>query len=335
MALQDKQLLLHFRSFYRNGPSIVRVIALVHEAYNNESRLARLKQSIRWALASILHITAIESWFQSIDSSLAGHIAVNPRVGLKPFRVYQCTQWNAHQRMKVILETYLWASGPGHWFNEALLSQSPVLLASIPVKNIGEMELRAGRDNRFRKEGEVTLFLYVQGVSDFVTALAFSVEKMPDGAWGLRIGCVQGGPQATRPIIRDLTKALHGMRPKHLLVAIAQEIAARTKINHVLGVGGRVQAHRKKRAVYVPFLHRLDLDYDQLWIDAGGQPESNGWFRLPLEYKRKSREEIKPNKRGTYLRRYRGLDDIKAQLDARLMDLSHVLAIESEANFNK
>lgn len=298
----------------------MRVMDLSRDAYIQEPALVRMRQSVRWMMAVAMHAPAARDWFESLDSpSMFKHVRINPRIGLKPFRVYQSTRWHVYQRMKVIRETYLWASGAGHWFGVALLTDCPVLLASIPLGTMGPLEIKAGRDNRFRKEGEITLSLHLQGVPDFIMAMAFSAEILPGEYWGLRIGCIQGGPNATRTIVRDLTKAMHGMRPKNLLITVAQEIGSHTGVRQLLGVGGDIQAHLKKRAIYIPFFHRLDLDYDTMWLEAGGRPGSDGWFQLPLGYQRKTGNEIKPNKRALYGRRYDLLDDLGNQVRSRLV----------------
>lgn len=303
------------RFFPINETLTLKVINLAWNAYIGESRFVRWKQAIRWSLAMVFQTSVADSWFKSLDSpEINLHLQTNPRLGLKPFRVYQSTRWNGAQRMKVIRETYQWLAGSGSSLNDAVLTGDPTTIASFQLRDFGFAEIRAGRDNRFRKEGEITLSLRLQGEPDFLIAMAISAEILDSGEWAMRIGCLQGGSGATRSVIRDVTKAMHGMRPKSLLIFIAQEIAQLTQISCLLGAGGDIQAHRRKRAIYIPFLHGLDFDYDTMWIEASGRRGPDGWFRIPLGYQRKSKEKMKPNKRAIYERRFLLLDEIENQI---------------------
>ena len=53
-------------------------------------------------------------------------------------------------------------------------------------------------------------------------------------------------------------------------------------------------------------------------VEVGGVPVGDGWFRLPLTTPRRTPEEIKPNKRSLYTKRYLLLDGLSAQIREQL-----------------
>jgi len=58
--------------------------------------------------------------------------------------------------------------------------------------------------------------------------------------------------------------------------------------------------------------------YNAAWIEVGGTAASANFYELPLVTPRRSREQMKPNHRPKYARRYAMMDDIVAQITAHL-----------------
>lgn len=218
----------------------------------------------------------------------------------KPMRAYLSAEWGRARRAAALADAYAFVRARGGALEQVLLQEKGVRLATLPGGSLGPLELRLGVEYRLRKEGEWSLSLLGQGETFPLMALAFSVAR--DGRdWVMHIGAVQGREDAAEPI-RLLTKALHGLRPKALLPLMLQILARHSGVGRILAAGNRIQVHRKKHAIHLPFVHRLTFDCDGLWRELGGAPAEGGWFDLPLETPRRSREDIKPNKRTQYAR---------------------------------
>lgn len=275
------------------------------------------KQNLRWALAAALQPKATQAWFNELEGeALRRYTDVNPLLAFKPMRVYGSTRWNRARRIRVLRDTYRFIESRGGLLRDAVLCpEHPLPILRLPLGALGEAEVvLLGFDERFRKEGEVVAILRLRESGADLAYAAFTFEELSEGTWTCRIGCVQGHQEAETGLHKQVQKALHGLRPKALMVAVAQEFASALGMTEVLGAGNAIQVHRRKHLIHLPWAHELSFDYDALWTEAKGEPGPEGWFRLPLQPVRRGPEEIKPNKRGMYARRYALMDDLRSQV---------------------
>jgi uncharacterized protein VirK/YbjX len=290
---------------------------LGHRAYGQERPLRRLKQKVRWSLlAAAWHEPAL-AWFARIETGdLRPFAARNPMLCFKPMRAYLSARWGRTRRATALSDAYAFALAKGGAMEAALLRPEGACLATLPGGSLGSVEVRLGTEYRLRKEGEWALSLQRPGEAVPLMSMAFGVLRS-EGGWAFHVGAVQGREEAAEDI-RTLTKALHGLRPKALLPMVLQTMAAELGVARILAAGNAIQVHRKKHAIHLPFVHRLSFDYDGLWAELGASPAEGGWFALPLRTPRREREEIKPNKRTQYARRYALLDELEAGLASEL-----------------
>lgn len=282
-------------------------------AYGRDRLSRRLRQKVRWSLLAASWPEPALAWFQRLEQGdLRPFADANPMLFFKPMRAYLSAEWGRTRRARALADAYAFALARGGALEEALLRPEGVRLATLPGGVLGELDLCLGVEYRLRKEGEWSLSLRLPGESQPLMALAFGVVR-EGGAWVIHVGAVQGREEAAEPI-RLLTKALHGLRPKALLPLVLQALARRSGVSRILAAGNRIQVHRKKHALHLPFVHRLTFDYDGLWRELGAVQAEGGWFDLPLETPRRSREAIKPNKRTQYARRYALLDALEGAL---------------------
>ena len=289
---------------------------LSDRAFRNEPTLKRLKQNLRWSLAAAAHPGAALAWFSHLrQEDLAPFKEANPILDFKPMRSYLSTRWGLSRRTKVMRETYAYVLWRGGALREALLSPQGggVRLASFPLGDLGDGELLLGFDNRFRKEGEFAVTLAVPGLGGRVCSLSFALEWQANGL-ALVAGCVQGIHEGQDDPMKALGKAMHGLRPKALVVFAAQEVARALGAREIFGAGNAIQVHRRKHLIHLGWAHDLTFDYDAFWRELGGRPAYDGWFYLPRKGRRRTREEIKPNKRSLYAKRYALLDALAAQI---------------------
>jgi uncharacterized protein VirK/YbjX len=290
---------------------------LADETYREESCLRRLKLKIKWALAAGFRPGTALTWFETMKSPLmVRFFRTRPLLGFKPLRVYLSTQWSANRRAKVILDSYRFAAGQGGATKRALLDPMGVKLAEVALKGLGKAEVHLGTDERFRKEGELVLSLSCEALGGQIAALSFALERGSTGSWTVLIGCVQGGGSNQLEAVRSMTKAMHGLRPKALMVFLAQETARALGASKLLGAGSGIQAHLRKHAIHLPWVHGLTFSYNCLWTESGGRPDRDGWFQLPLQAHKRSPEQIKPSKKAMYARRYELLESLSDQVQS-------------------
>lgn len=171
----------------------------------------------------------------------------------------------------------------------------------------------------FMREGELAANLFVGGLRAY--SIVFSLDHV-DGNRIMRIGCIQGCSDAgAMELYRQLTKRLHGMRPRDFVVRVAQIIAAAAGARELHLVADATRIHRH------PYFGRKDnaafnSNYDRIWSEYGAVADTDGFFRLSADAQRKPIEQVDSGKRAMYRRRYALLDrvegDVRAFMSARV-----------------
>ncbi len=255
-------------------------------------------------------------WFSRLQSEeMQAFAKANPILSFKPMRAYLSSRWGLVRRTKVMMDTYAFIQWKGGAAKEALLQREGdgVVLASTTLGDLGPAEICLGFDNRFRKEGEFAITLRCPEQGGRISSISFALEWQHDRLT-FYAGCVQGRSENEDGFMKALQKAMHGLRPKAMVVFAAQEAARALGVREMFGAGNEIQVHRRKHLIHLPWIHELTFDYDAFWSELGGHRALDGWFYLPRKAKRRSREEIKPNKRGMYAKRYALMDDLAAQI---------------------
>ncbi|WP_267225206.1 VirK/YbjX family protein [Dyella silvae] len=112
----------------------------------------------------------------------------------------------------------------------------------------------------------------------------------------LVIGCIQGPDGAdAREQVRALTRNLHGMRPKQLLMVLAYAFAGQCGIGRILAVGKDAHPLRGR--------DRFHADYDAYWQEQGGVAIDGGWFQLPATLHHRTEAEVESKHRAAFRRR--------------------------------
>ena len=113
----------------------------------------------------------------------------------------------------------------------------------------------------------------------------------------IAIGCIQGpdGPNS-KDLVRDLTRNMHGMRPKQLMLSLAYAFARQLGIERILAVANAAHPLRRVR-------EKFQADYDAFWLEQKGRNVGDGWFMLPEALSRKSELEVSSHHRSAFRRR--------------------------------
>jgi uncharacterized protein VirK/YbjX len=156
----------------------------------------------------------------------------------------------------------------------------------------------------FLREGELTLNIFV--MEHRVYSLSFLLGRTgdPPGARIALIGAMQGrNLDNIESIYRDLTKKLHGARPRDFIFTVFQLLAAEAQIQHIRGVSDACRHHHH------PYFGTKaqttqSASYDDIWKDRDGTPGPGGFFTLPLTFVPRPESEIPSHKRSMYRKRY-------------------------------
>jgi uncharacterized protein VirK/YbjX len=236
----------------------------------------------------------------------------NPMLWHRTLLGYLSTRWNGQKKVKVLTDSYRFAQAHPGPLLDALLARKNVgyTFAKVPLGDeSGTIRYVLVSDDRFRREGEWTLRVVCNRLGGELCSIAFAVEEI-DGKWIAYAGAIQGGSGANEATIKASAKAMHGVRAKAMAIFALQEVVSALGFTRLLGAGNAIQMSNAKHLIHVPW-NKISFNYDGMWAEADGQPAEDGWFELPLREVRRTREEIKANKRPLYVRRYALFDQLQ------------------------
>lgn len=243
----------------------------------------------------------------------------NPMLWHRTLLGYLSTRWDGARKVKVLTDSYRFAQAHPGPLLDCLLGQKNVgfTFAEVPLgEESGTIRFALASDDRFRREGEWTLRVFCDQIGGELCSIAFSVEEI-DGKWVAYAGAIQGGSGANEATIKASAKAMHGVRAKAMAIFALQEVVSTLGFGRLLGAGNSIQMSNAKHMIHVPW-NKISFNYDGMWAEADGRPAEDGWFELPLREVRRTREEIKANKRPLYARRYALFDLLQAAVASGL-----------------
>ncbi|KAA8668158.1 VirK/YbjX family protein [Pantoea dispersa] len=229
----------------------------------------------------------------------------------KPHRPYLRAGFSVAQRAQAILDHYqLMDKLANNQLRQLLLSPTGNLLARFTGKNEEQFAIYCC-SGHYDREGEITLLLNYQDMT--LASLSFSIIQEQQQRT-LLIGGLQGPRKhISSDVIRDATKAAHGVFPKRLLMEAVFILAAQCGVQAITAVGDTTHVFRSLR-----YRHskgdKFFASYSEFWLSLGGEMRGDELFTLPLSMARKDLEEITSKKRAEYRRRYALLDTLAQQV---------------------
>ena len=287
-----------------------------HPGAGMEHRLQRLV--VRTAVQALQHSSYVMDWYPSLDDLLMRRILkAHPRICEKVARPYLRCGLSHAERHRALIGHYRWL--PAQLSEAALVAiflGEGLELARMSLGGAGEHRLVLHYLDQFEMEGDLTLSL-VQADGRRIFSITFSMLEEARGMH-MQIGGMQGGGGDMGELVRQLTKAWQGMRPKALVLCALMRLATNWGATRLSGVGDanhvyRCLSFRRARKA------RILADYDSLWRDAGGHVDADNprLYVLPLAWPTRPLETVPAHKRPMYRRRYAMLDMLQAEIDAR------------------
>lgn len=120
----------------------------------------------------------------------------------------------------------------------------------------------------------------------------------------LLIASIQGPSSGNaQELVKQATKALHGMRPMFMLVNGFKMLAEKWQCE-LVGI-----PHKAQGKYLLSARSKILFNYDEFWQENQGEYRHNYW-QLPLHIERKQLEDIASKKRSMYRKRYEMLDQM-------------------------
>ncbi|MEK8030169.1 DUF535 family protein [Ideonella sp. DXS29W] len=216
--------------------------------------------------------------------------------------------WSIRHRVETVVAHYRHVERHA-WLQIPLGTRQ--LLAHVGPAEEG-LTLQLDQPEWMSQEGELTLSLF-EGTMRLYS-VAFSIGRRK-GRPTLYIGAIQG--RSTKGITEryaELTKRLHGCRPRDLVLLATLFLAEAMDIERVYAISDYYRHYRHAR-----MLARLDknvptADYDEIWRDRGGVETVDGFFAIETAYQPRPLETVATKKRAMYRRRYEMLGAVRESL---------------------
>ncbi|MFO1339818.1 MAG: DUF535 family protein [Burkholderiaceae bacterium] len=220
---------------------------------------------------------------------------------------YLHRRWSVAQRVEVVRQHYALVERTP-WLQVPLKGRHVVARLDEPCPGLS---LQLDRPEWIENEGELALSLFKGPKRLYTVALVFGACR---GRPAMMIGSIQGvsweGANAT---YAELTKQLHGCRPRDLIVHASLCIAESLGLPRAYAISDACRHHRAARfpggAGHAP-----TADYDEVWGDRGGVRGNDGFFELDTAFRPRDLNEVPSKKRAMYRRRYDMLGALRADI---------------------
>lgn len=280
-----------------------------------------LRESFKLLSRAAVYRRQTSAWLDLLNSHplFAQMLPGCPRLVNKIYRHYLTTRLGCDERLDALQTHYQTVFDRGLAPLVARAALGSVEMCRLHSKD-GDYRLGLRAGSVLCREGELIFQLMHNDTLVYSIACAF----MRDGfATVLAVGCLQGTPGAgAQDRVREATRALHGMRPKNLLMRVVRQFAFEHGCRQLLLVGNanRVVTTSMRKG-------KVHADYDALWLELGAARRPDGDFNLTGEaLPALDLTEIVSKKRSEAKKRHEmlstALDDIRAQISRSQLALT-------------
>ena len=257
------------------------------------------RNRILMQLRTAKYAPAVKAWYETTDNPwLAAAQARYPLLGGAMYLTYIHFDWTPAERLAAIDRHYRLIDG-----RTAILAQC--IGDSVEVARLDDeypgLRLVLDKPAWFSREGEVALNLFVGEHRCYSVVFSLGSDA---GERIIIVGALQGSSATeSKDLYRDLTHALHGKRPRDLLLWALKMLAKQFGIERLWGI-----CNAKR--------WQVPADYDAIWQEHHGELRDNGFFVIPAAESRRDYAALRPNKRKAYRLRYQMLDRLNADITA-------------------
>ena len=231
---------------------------------------------IKAALGALVFPLQRARWqaFIAGTPGLAALAQAHPSMLYKIYRPYASRQFPCAARVELLRGHYrfLWQAGARPLVEYA--ARRALVLATIEGRDGATYRLQLTAIHDSHREGDLCLRLTRDGVSLYLAGFLFRPQP---GGCAIQLGALQGlrspaGAQA----VKAATRALHGCRPKNLMVAALRDLGDFFGCGHLdlVSNANRIALNWRRR-------RHISCDYDLAWQELHALPTSDGSYRLP------------------------------------------------------
>jgi len=273
-------------------PILVRSIKRVRDEHG-------LKKTKRFVTSMVQYLPHSAHWLSYVHDLYGHHLDTEPVIDMvrsKFQRPYHSKRLSPAKRLTMLrahygaLETCFRTD-----IVRALLAGKPLGLGDLHGKSSEAYELVLQRHERFRHEGELTLFLVESRSGTMLSALTFNLLLSAHHDVQIRIAGLQGPAcDDAKALIVKATRDLWGARPKALVLDAVYALA---EIFHCRDI----QAVQARNHPLNDINHLMVADNDGFWEELAVARTGQGDFVLPAMLPARTLEEVPAKKRKEWL----------------------------------
>ena len=186
----------------------------------------------------------------------------------------------------------------------------------------GKVTVELTGQDGLHREAEWRLVLYLDKRPVIEMGLAIldrSLLSVRGAGEVLLIGALKSVPTGAQGLedARILTNAMEGMRPKTLLLLVAQALARSLDLSDLFAVSNAGHVF----ATDPSLRRRISADYDGFWTESGGLRTEPTMFAMPTTKAQREISEYKPNTRARVRRRWLLEDQLAEQIKEAIQPL--------------
>jgi uncharacterized protein VirK/YbjX len=290
------------------GIGFIEILSRVHRlgrAMHPTLSVNSLKHQVILLGRVLVFLPEIRKWYEIPDNPLL-KLALKrfPLISGAMYWPYINHTWPMERRLAAIDQHFRMLGGPSAIIARATFEE--VELARLEEEYAG-LRLVLDKAAWFLREGEIVLNLFVHDQRFYSIAFTLGVDA---GQPLVFVGALQGSnSEAAQGIYRDITHALHGMRPRDFLMVVLKLLCGELGIHRIWAVSSD---NRQHNSPYFGDSHKekVLVTYNEVWVEHGGIELDKGFFEIPALVRYKDMSEIPTRKRATYRRRYLMLDKL-------------------------
>lgn len=222
---------------------------------------------------------------------------------------YQCHTWDAKIRLSKIKEHY-------NVIEDLSSKLDFPVNGALKLIDLGfvyeKLHIVLDQPIWFIREGQLVINLFLDNVRIF--SLAFSLSR-ESGKIVAYVGAMQGRKiDGLLDTYKDITKALHGMRPRDFLFELFRMLCRAIGVSNIYAVSDSSRHHRSAYFGKKMETSENILNYDEIWLERGGVLHNPDFYFLSVSPQLKNLDEVPSKKRSMYRQRFQLLDAAEAKM---------------------
>lgn len=274
---------------------------------------------LKATLGALIYPRQRARWQAFLDDTpgLAALARIHPCLRYKIYRPYATRQLGCTARVSLLEGHYrfLWQAGARPLIE--LAARRPLILSHVDGKDGALYRLQLSAIHDSYREGELCLRLTRNGLPLYLASFLFVPRA--DGV-AIQLGALQGlRSETAADMIRSATRALHGCRPKNLMITALRDLGDFFGCSNLFLVSNdnRIALNARRR-------RHIAADYDLAWRELHALPMRDGNYHLPCApYRAPDLAELPSNKRAETRRRGELLHAMTLEMRTQLATLLH------------